>query len=150
MTQNSNGFCFDMTAFLHSKAVSEPSGLVGKPNTNFPWSDAYRYPRGLPHVPVSLSSEGLRAHREARQSYPRHAQNPALTLLGSGFPCLSLPPARHQYGRESRISPTSRAAKGKQNPQVLHMYYFICGKKWHTGQGPNFKFKQVVQCTTLW
>lgn len=48
------------------------------------------------------------------------------------------------------ICSIERAAKEKQNPQMLRVCYFICGEKWHMEQGPNFKLKPVVQGTPWW
>lgn len=56
----------------------------------FPWSDANRYPRSLPHSPGSPSSEGLSAQR-TQAEHPGHTQYGA---QGQAVSALSLLPCQ--------------------------------------------------------
>ena len=118
-----------------------------------------RYTRGLPRIPGSLSLQGLRAHREASWSYPRHAQNPALSLLGSASQCLFL---RHQSGGGSKEDPPPQGLlKGNQIPKcdvciILFVerngtwgrVLILNSNKWcsvlHSGKTENTSYSPVV------
>lgn len=105
--------------------------------------------QGLPHSPRPGGlSAGLSAQR--RQAEHAGSLKPNSGSPGSGSQYSSLPCQTSEWRGRLQISAPLRWLLRKTEFPNVCRHYFISEEKGLMGQGPHFKFKPVVQLTTLW